>query len=698
MQHCSNLKQRIENLTERDRKIILENFIVIVFSTIGLIVLRYRSFYMFHTASELFNAAISIGIFIVGTSTYKITKNEFFMFLGVGYLFVCMLDMFHTFSYEEMNIIPNASEKLVSQFWIAARIVELGTIILSAALVYKKTVKLNHFIVYFIFTSVFISFIYMIIYTEIPPIFVIEGKGITKIKVISEYIISFGFILSIVIFYKARNCMDHCLFIYIENSLILKVITEFFFTWYLCANDPYFVVGHIFKVLSFYCMYKGIIVNGIQRPYDMLLYNLDRVGSTLKENEKQRKFMEETIIKNEKCYDMVINNSGDAIVIMIEGKLVYANMTAAMMLGGSKISDIIGRNICDFVDRKSFSLKKLYGEALKSNNRYNFTELTIKSLDGTMLYVEGSLDNIVYRRKHALFIVLYNIKQHQEIRLLKNNVIESEKKLNESNEHNKALMEFFSNMSHELKTPLNIILGSLQLLQSTDGFNGFSCNDKGKKLMSIMKQNTYRLIRIVNNIIDTSKFDTGYLKLNMNNHNIVSIVEDITFSVIDYYTRNNGINIIFDTDTEEIIMAVDVDKIERIMLNLLSNAIKFTDSGGTIYVNMKHEGEYVLISVKDTGIGIPEDKLEVIFDRFGQVDKTFTRNREGSGIGLSLVKALTEIHGGSIFVKSIVGKGSEFIVKLPVTVIEDEETDYTLSYESKVDKINVEFSDIYNNF
>ncbi len=698
MQHCSNLKQRIENLTERDRKIILENFIFIVFSTIGLIVLRYRSFYMFHTASELFNAAISIGIFIVGTSTYKITKNEFFMFLGVGYLFVCMLDMFHTFSYEEMNIIPNASEKLVSQFWIAARIVELVTIILSAALVYKKTVKLNHFIVYFVFTSVFVSFIYMIIYTEIPPIFVIEGQGITKIKVISEYIISFGFILSIVIFYKARNCMDHCLFIYIENSLILKVITEFFFTWYICAIDSYFVAGHIFKVLSFYCMYKGIIVNGIQRPYDMLLYNLDRVDSTLRENEKQRKFMEETIIKNEKCYDMIINNSGDAIVIMIEGKLVYANMTAAMMLGGSKISDIIGRNICDFVDRKSFSLKKLYGEALKSNNRYNFTELTIKSLDGTMLYVEGSLDNIVYRRKHALFIVLYNIKQHQEIRLLKNNVIESEKKLNESNEHNKALMEFFSNMSHELKTPLNIILGSLQLLQSTDGFNGFSCNDKGKKLMSIMKQNTYRLIRIVNNIIDTSKFDTGYLKLNMNNHNIVSIVEDITFSVIDYYTRNNGINIIFDTDTEEIIMAVDVDKIERIMLNLLSNAIKFTDSGGTIYVNMKHEGEYVLISVKDTGIGIPEDKLEVIFDRFGQVDKTFTRNREGSGIGLSLVKALTEIHGGSISVKSIVGEGSEFIVKLPVTVIEDEETDYTLSYESKVDKINVEFSDIYNNF
>jgi signal transduction histidine kinase len=175
----------------------------------------------------------------------------------------------------------------------------------------------------------------------------------------------------------------------------------------------------------------------------------------------------------------------------------------------------------------------------------------------------------------------------------------------------------------------------------------------------------------------------------------VSIVEDITLSVADYI-KSKGVNIIFDTDVEERFMAVDCDKIERIILNLLSNAVKFTNSGDDIFVLVKDEEESVKISVKDTGVGIPEDKLKIIFDRFGQVEKTLTRNKEGTGIGLSLVKTLVEIHGGSISVNSKLGEGSEFIVELPVTLVEEKEEDMCSPYySSKVDNILVEFSDIY---
>ncbi|MDF2616120.1 MAG: sensory transduction histidine kinase, partial [Sedimentibacter sp.] len=127
------------------------------------------------------------------------------------------------------------------------------------------------------------------------------------------------------------------------------------------------------------------------------------------------------------------------------------------------------------------------------------------------------------------------------------------------------------------------------------------------------------------------------------------------------------------------------------------NAVKFTNSGDDIFVLVKDEEESVKISVKDTGVGIPEDKLKIIFDRFGQVEKTLTRNKEGTGIGLSLVKTLVEIHGGSITVNSKLGEGSEFIVKLPVKLVEEKEEDMCSSYynSSKVDNILVEFSDIY---
>jgi signal transduction histidine kinase len=210
-----------------------------------------------------------------------------------------------------------------------------------------------------------------------------------------------------------------------------------------------------------------------------------------------------------------------------------------------------------------------------------------------------------------------------------------------------------------------------------------------------MKQNCFRLLRLVNNLIDLSRFDSGYLKLNLSNQNIVSIVEDITLSVASYI-EGHGVSITFDTDCEEKIMAVDIDKIERIILNLLSNSTKFTDKGGSIFVNMSDLGEKIAISVRDTGIGIPQDKLNSVFDRFSQVDKTLTRNKEGSGIGLSLVKTLVEMHGGTIQINSVEGAGCEVCIELPAGTVEYETPSGDLLIaRSNVEKINVEFSDIY---
>ncbi|MEQ8199093.1 MAG: ATP-binding protein [Clostridiaceae bacterium] len=144
----------------------------------------------------------------------------------------------------------------------------------------------------------------------------------------------------------------------------------------------------------------------------------------------------------------------------------------------------------------------------------------------------------------------------------------------------------------------------------------------------------------------------------MVNCNIVNIVEEITLSVAEYI-KSNHLNLIFDTDIEEKIVACDLDKIERIMLNILSNAIKFSDLGGNIFVNIYDGKKFITITIEDTGIGINEDKLNIIFDRFRQIDKSFTRN-EGSGIGLSLVKSLVEMQGGTILVESKYGAGTKF--------------------------------------
>ncbi len=212
----------------------------------------------------------------------------------------------------------------------------------------------------------------------------------------------------------------------------------------------------------------------------------------------------------------------------------------------------------------------------------------------------------------------------------------------------------------------------------------------------MIKQNTYRLLRLINNLIDITKIDGASFKIKLINFDIVKAVEDISISVAEFI-EHNGITLTFDTEIEEKIIACDPDSIERIILNLLANSVKYGKESGSIFVDIFLEENYVCISVKDTGIGIPEDMCNLIFDRFTQVDTSLKRTNEGSGIGLALVKSLVEMHEGNISVKSKLGEGSEFIIRLPDLTIPEsnEQISSSLLDEKNINRINIEFSDIY---
>lgn len=268
-------------------------------------------------------------------------------------------------------------------------------------------------------------------------------------------------------------------------------------------------------------------------------------------------------------------------------------------------------------------------------------------------------------------------------------------------EYDEIKNEFFANVSHELRTPLNIILAAVQLsynLEKNESVK-YNKNEINSKLKTI-KRNSYRLLRVINNLIDASKITTSFYDIHLANYNIVNIVEDISLSVIDY-VKEKELTVVFDTSIEERIIACDIDSIERIMLNLLSNSVKFTNPGGHIFINMYEENENVIISVKDTGMGIKLEDQKMIFERFKQVDKLLNRKNEGSGIGLYITKLLVEMHKGSIAVKSELGMGTEFNIALPIIVLEGEQHIISLEKQincqkviNSIDKTEIEFSDI----
>ncbi|MDP4144637.1 MAG: ATP-binding protein [Bacillota bacterium] len=351
------------------------------------------------------------------------------------------------------------------------------------------------------------------------------------------------------------------------------------------------------------------------------------------------------------------------------------------------------------------SSDKDISDGISKNIKYDFGNwtLTIRNNNEVHIMKENKINitGIFIISILAGILTFFITRQRQ--RLLE----EAEKniqRLKEAKEYDTLKTEFFANLSHEFRTPINIILSAIKMIEIYLDKTPSSVDNINKiiKYKDITKKNCYRLLRIIGNLIDVTKMDVGFLQLNLVNTNIVSLVENITLSVIEY-SESKSVELIFDTDVEEKYTLCDPDKIERIMLNLLSNAIKFTNSGDKIQVTMYDKGNLIEVSIKDTGIGIPKDKQISIFDRFIQVNKGFNRDHEGSGIGLSLVKSLVELHGGNIKLNSNLTKGSEFIFTLPiksteVESIQSEEGNLdgnNENYRNLVETIQIEFSDIY---
>ena len=358
-------------------------------------------------------------------------------------------------------------------------------------------------------------------------------------------------------------------------------------------------------------------------------------------------------------------------------KTIMPNIESAMQIKGNKVTDII----------KNFNESEYFhkiDEVIKEK-KIKYINKKVYVANGNEVYSNFIFEPLFEQNGEIKEILVLVVDVTDEV---KSNIV-MEKEL-------KSQGEFLANISHELKTPLNVIFSAVQLFSLY--CNNGSLDEKKDlfiKYIESIKQNSYRLSKLINNIVDSSKIEAGFFELDLSNNNIVEVVEETVMSVTNF-TEIKGLNIIFDTDIEEKVIACDPVKIERIVLNLISNAIKFSTKGEEIFVEIKDKTEFVEISVKDNGVGIEKKYLNTIFDRFMQVDKSLSRNAEGTGIGLSLVKSIVELHGGSISVESEYGKGSKFVVLLPAKEVMQQNLLFTKNMRNRNESLQVEFSDVYS--
>ncbi|MCF8247048.1 MAG: helix-turn-helix domain-containing protein [Saprospiraceae bacterium] len=215
----------------------------------------------------------------------------------------------------------------------------------------------------------------------------------------------------------------------------------------------------------------------------------------------------------------------------------------------------------------------------------------------------------------------------------------------------------YTNITHEFRTPLTVIMGMIENIRG---------HENERKLI---RRNSKNLLRLINQLLDLSKLDSGTMKMDVVQGDIINYLQYLTES-FHSMAHEKKVRLTFYSEIPELVMDFDEVKIQHVVYNLLSNAIKFTEAGGKVVLHAnqtERNGQpFLKLKVQDTGVGIPQDQVKHIFDRFFQADNSSTRKGEGTGIGLALTKELVELMGGSISVESTAGKGTNFTLLLPI--------------------------------
>jgi PAS domain S-box-containing protein len=363
---------------------------------------------------------------------------------------------------------------------------------------------------------------------------------------------------------------------------------------------------------------------------------------------------------------LLLESTGEGIYgIDLEGRCTFANPACVRLLGFDSADELVGQNMHDLVHHTR-----------PDGEPYPMTECQIYRAfrEGRGVHVD---DEVMFRRDGERFWAEYWSYPMRRDDVMVGSVltfldITERREVEQQLQRAKALAEeasaaksqFMANMSHELRTPMNAILGYSEMLMEDADEAGL-----GTMVGDLAKINMAgkHLLALINAVLDLSKIEAGRMDLHIEEFAVEELLAEVT-AVVEPLFANNDITFVEDWDESVGLMASDVTKVRQTLFNILSNAAKFT-SAGTVTLSVRRHGEghleMIEFTVSDTGIGIPPDKLEHVFEEFAQAEETTTRDFGGTGLGLSLTRRLCRLMGGDVLLESELGVGSTFIVELP---------------------------------
>ena len=328
----------------------LQHLLIWTLIFLGLYLTSLYSYPLFHSLAEFFSIAIACGIFMIAWNSRQFFTNHYLLFIGIAYLFVAGVDLIHTLAYKGMGVFQGYETNLATQLWIAARYVQ-SLSLLIAPLFFRRKLKINF--AFFGYAVAISLLLISIFYWDIFPICFIEGGGLTPFKKISEYIISLILLGAISHLLMNRKEFDKSVLRWVVWSIGVTIASELAFTFYIHAYGFSNLIGHYFKILSFYFIYKALIETSLSKPYNLLFRNLKQSEEALRESSKR--------------IDNILSSISDGFFTLDNDLVVTYFNSAACRLLGRKEGEVLGRKIFDaFPEARGSIFEEKYTEAIRN--------------------------------------------------------------------------------------------------------------------------------------------------------------------------------------------------------------------------------------------------------------------------------------------------------------------------------------------